>query len=101
LRPTKHWAQETQQGTLIHLKIQPQASQTQIVGLYGDPPRLKIRVAAPPVDGKANAELLKFLKKKLQVTAAQLQIIRGETSSNKDVLCFGVSLDQVNDLWEG
>jgi len=91
------WIKVTAQGVLMHLKIQPQASSTEIAGMVtdSDPPRLKIRVAAPPVDGKANQELLRFLRKELKVPLAQLSLIRGDTSPQKDVLCAGVSADKV------
>ena len=55
------WFEETAKGILIHIKAQPKASKIQVSGLYGD--QIKIRLAAPPVDGKANEELLRFLAK--------------------------------------
>ncbi len=80
----------------MRLKVQPQSSSTEIIGVDGEaPPRLKLRVTAPPVDGKANQEVLKFLKKQLRVTAAQLQVVRGETSTEKDVLCEGLTLEAI------
>ncbi|HLE00432.1 MAG TPA: DUF167 family protein [Bdellovibrionota bacterium] len=85
------WFEEVANGIVLKLLIQPKASRTEVSGLHGEPPRLKIRVAAPPVDGEANAELLHFLKKKLKVTSSRLQILRGETSKSKDVFCAGVS----------
>ncbi len=90
-----NWFEETSKGIAIHIKAQPKASKNQIVGLYGDPPRLKIKVAAPPVDGRANQELLKFLKEVLKTTLSRLTLIRGETSPNKDVLCVGIPKDQI------
>ncbi len=47
----------------------------------------------PPVDGEANEELLRFLKKKLGVPAASLTLLRGEGSRQKDVLCSALSAD--------
>jgi uncharacterized protein (TIGR00251 family) len=91
----ENWVESVSQGVLIRLKIQPRASRTQIVGLHGEPPRLKIRLAAPPVDGKANDALLAFLKVKLGVTLSQLEIIRGQTSPMKDVLCVGKTIDTI------
>jgi uncharacterized protein (TIGR00251 family) len=92
------WFEETPKGIVIHIKAQPKASKTQIVGLYGDPPRLKIKIAAPPVDGRANEELLKFLKHSLGVPISRLSLIRGDTSPSKDVLCMGVSKDKIKGL---
>lgn len=92
------WCEQTSEGVLLRLYIQPKASRTEVVGPFGEPPRLKIRVAAPPVDGEANAELLRFIKKTLKVSASRILLVRGETSRSKDVLCKGVSLSQVSAL---
>ena len=86
MKKETHWIQSSAKGISLRLKIQPQASHTQIVGLQGDPLRLKIRVAAPPVEGKANEELLQFLKKLLKLPISQIKILRGETSASKDIL---------------
>jgi uncharacterized protein (TIGR00251 family) len=91
----KSWLEEAKNGVTLKLHIQPKASKTAVMGLYGDPPRLKIRVAAPPVDGAANEALLLFLKKKLGVTQSALQMVRGESSKSKDVFCAGVTSAQV------
>jgi len=78
------WIEPTPHGVLLRLQAQPRASRTEVVGLQGD--RLKIRIAAPPVDGAANQELLRFLKKQLGCPVA---LVSGETTKYKDVLCTG------------
>ena len=88
------WISDTDEGTLLHLVIQPKASRSEVVGPHGEPPRLKIRVAAPPVDGAANEELLHFLKKKLSVPASRIELVRGHSSRHKDVLCRGISAER-------
>jgi uncharacterized protein (TIGR00251 family) len=85
------WIQETQEGVLLRIQAQPKASRSEVAGLHGEPPRLKIRLAAPPVDGEANDELIRFLKKKLGIPASQITLIRGQSSKMKDVLCQGIS----------
>lgn len=55
---------ESNQGLILKLYVQPAAKKTEVVGLVND--EIKIRLAAPPVDGKANKVLLKFLKKVLK-----------------------------------
>ena len=95
-----NWFESVREGIVIRVKVQPRAKRSEIVGLYGDPPRLKIRLAAPPVDGKANEELIGFIKEKLNLTQSQIRIIRGETSALKDLLCFGVSVKGVEGLIE-
>jgi uncharacterized protein (TIGR00251 family) len=77
-------------GILLRLWIQPKASKSRVTGLHGDPPRIRIQIAAPPVDGAANEELLRFLKKALGVPFSSLRIVRGETSKLKDVECLGI-----------
>ena len=92
------WIREHQDGLLLRLQIQPKASKTEIVGPFGassEEMRLKIRVAAPPVEGAANEAVLHFLKKKLGIPAHQLEILRGSTSKMKDVLCRGISLQEI------
>ncbi len=67
----------------LTLHIQPGAKKTEIAGTYGD--ALKIRLLAPPVDGKANAALLDFLAKRLGLAKSQISLISGQTSRRKVV----------------
>ena len=92
------WCKDTPHGLLLHIKAQPKASKSQIAGLHGNPPRLKIRIAALPVDGKANKELLNFLCRILEIPISNLKLIRGESCSNKDVLCLGISLEKIKEV---
>ncbi len=73
-----------QQGALIlNCYLQPKASRTEFSGpLEG---YLKIRVAAPPVEGKANAHLLKFIAKAFAVRTSQVELLSGKTSRYKRV----------------
>ena len=75
---------ETEQGIRLTLHIQPGAKQTRIVGLYGE--ALKISLAAPPVDGKANHALLRFLAEELAIPIRSLCLSSGETSRRKLVV---------------
>ena len=68
---------------VIRLYIQPKASRDQIVGLHGD--ELKIAITAPPVDGKANAHLVKFLAKQFRVAKGQVIVEKGELARHKQV----------------
>jgi uncharacterized protein len=87
------WLQITSKGVLLRLQIQPQAKKSEVVGPHGD--RLKLKIAAPPVDGKANEALMKFLKSVLKTTVDGLELVRGETSKSKDVLCRKLSMEQI------
>ncbi|STV86573.1 Uncharacterised ACR, YggU family COG1872 [Klebsiella michiganensis] len=63
-------------GLVLRLYIQPKASRDSIVGLHGD--ELKVAITAPPVDGQANAHLVKFLAKQFRVAKSQVLIEKGE-----------------------
>jgi uncharacterized protein (TIGR00251 family) len=73
------------QGTalVLSVRLQPRASRDEIAGVHGE--QLKIRLTAPPVDGKANQTLLKFLAKICGVGAGQVSLISGDSSRNKRV----------------
>jgi len=74
-----------QDGDLtLFCHLQPKASADGFAGLHGE--RLKIRIKAPPVDGKANAYLLKFLAGAFGVPAAQVELIAGDSARQKTVL---------------
>jgi uncharacterized protein (TIGR00251 family) len=77
--------QDTKGGAIITIQVQPKASKSECVGLHGD--ALKIRVAAPPIDGRANEALLAFLAKQLNVPPSALVIHAGAGGRHKRVLC--------------
>ncbi|HAR43320.1 MAG TPA: YggU family protein [Bdellovibrionales bacterium] len=92
------WYEVVGNGVILKLQIQPKASRTEVVGTHGDPPRLKIRIAAPPVEGAANEELCRFLKKMLSIPLSRIQILRGEGSKIKDVFCVELSEEAARSL---
>jgi uncharacterized protein (TIGR00251 family) len=77
------WYQIGRDGVTIQLHVQPGAKRTEVAGLYGD--CLKLRLASPPVDGKANECLIEFLAERLGVKRAQVTITRGLSSRRKNV----------------
>lgn len=87
---------EDKNGVLIRCHAQPGSSKTEISGAYGD--RIKIRLQAPPIEGKANKELVKFLAKTLKVPKSSLILLRGETSRQKDILCNAIDLETAKDI---
>lgn len=95
--PLPNWITEVKDGVVLRLHIQPKASRSGISGEHGegDSMRLKIRVAAPPVDGAANEELLRFLKKATGAAASRIHLIRGDKSRSKDVLIEGASPKEI------
>ncbi|MBU0753147.1 MAG: YggU family protein [Gammaproteobacteria bacterium] len=77
------WLVATPDGVVLRLHVQPGARRTEVVGRHGE--ALKIRLAAPPVDGKANACLLAFLAERLGVAKSQVLLVSGESSRAKRV----------------
>lgn len=72
---------------VLELHIQPGASKTSVEGLHGD--RLKLRLAAPPVDGEANRALVRFLADRLSVPQRDVEILRGASGRRKTVQVRG------------
>lgn len=70
-------------GLEIRLYIQPKASRNQIIGLHGD--EVKVAITAPPVDGQANAHLIKFLSKQFKVARSNVTIEKGELGRHKQL----------------
>ena len=68
---------------ILHLRIQPRAAHDEIAGPLGK--TLKIRLTAPPVDGKANEQLRKFLSEQCGVAKSQVTVLSGDTSREKRV----------------
>lgn len=75
--------QQTEQGLLLNIYLQPKASKDQIVGLHGD--ELKVTITAPPIDGQANAHLIKFLSKQFRVAKSQIELRKGELNRHKQL----------------
>ncbi len=69
----------------LSVHVQPGAKHTQWVGMYGDV--VKIRLSAPPVDGKANETLCLFLARAFTCASREVSVARGQTSRQK-VICF-------------
>ena len=80
--------QDTKDGAILTVHIQPRASTTECVGIYGDP--IKIRVAAPPVGGAANDALIRFLAYRLSIPSTSVQIHSGAGGRHKRVLLKGI-----------
>ncbi len=87
--PDRPWWRAEQGSTtawLLAVRVQPGASRTGAAGPTGvDGAELKVRLAAPPVDGRANDELLRWLAKSLAVPRSDVTLVRGQTSRSKVV----------------
>ncbi len=79
----------------IQVQIQPGSSKDQIIDLHNG--RLKIKISAPPVDGKANQNLIEFIAKALGVSKSKIEIVKGRTSKLKTLKISGI--DQKSFSW--
>lgn len=77
------WLRETAGAVELALHVQAGAKRTEVAGVHGD--ALKLRLAAPPVEGRANAALIAFISEAFGVPQRQVQIVRGEMSRQKVV----------------
>ena len=77
----------------LTLHIQPGAKKTEFAGLHGN--ALKIRLAAPPVDGKANEALIKFVAETLKLPKSAVNLKSGQTSRRKVLEIQGAKLSAV------
>lgn len=82
------WLKPVADGVELTLLIQPRASRTRVVGEHDG--QLKIQLAAPPVDGEANAALVEFLAKALGVPKRQVTLVAGDASRRKRVHVQGI-----------
>ena len=86
------WLREFGGSITLTLHIQPGARTTEVAGIHGD--ALKIRLAAPPVDGKANAALIEFVAQRLGV-AKSLLSLKSCHSARRKVLEVNVSMPDI------
>lgn len=84
------WYRIEDEHIILNLHIQPGAKCTEVAGTHGD--ALKLRIAAPPVDGQANAKLLDFLKKVFDVPSSQVILKQGSAGRRKVVEIQGSRL---------
>ena len=83
-------------GATLSLHVQPGAKKSECAGLHGE--ALKIRLAAPPVDGKANEALLRFLAQRLAIPRQQINLKSGQTSRQKVIEIESVTAERLATL---
>ena len=79
----------TKEGISLSVRLQPKSSKNEIVGIYQD--ALKIKITAPPVEGEANAEAMRFLSKTFNIPKSSVILKQGDKSKNKVFLLKGVT----------
>ena len=75
------WYQWQGDDLILSVRVQPRASRDEIVGPHGE--ALKVRITAPPVEGKANTHLVKFLAAAFGVTRGSVELLGGDTGRSK------------------
>ena len=91
------WFRQAADGRItLTLHIQPGAKKTEFAGLHGD--ALKIRLAAPPVDGKANEALIRFVADALKLPKSALNLKSGHTSRRKVLEVQGTTAEAIAHL---
>lgn len=85
------WYRSTGTSIILTLHVQPGAKQTSIAGLHGD--ALKIRLAAPPIEGRANEALLRFIADFFRVTLREVELKQGVQSRHKRVEVRGSTIN--------
>jgi uncharacterized protein (TIGR00251 family) len=83
-------------GSALAVRVIPRSPRNEVVGIMDDG-TVKIRLTSPPVDGKANRALIKFLSALLDVKANQLEIVAGMTGRNKLIVINGLGAQYVDE----
>ncbi len=84
---------ENENGVIINFKISPNASKNEIIKTDDG---IKIKIAAQPVDGKANKALIEFLSKQLKIPKTSIEILKGHTSKEKTVLIKSFDANKIH-----
>jgi uncharacterized protein (TIGR00251 family) len=81
---------------VFRARIVPRASTSEIVGEHDG--ALKVKIASPPVDGAANAELIKVPAKFFDVQKSAVEILKGQTSKTKQIKIIGGKIERFADI---
>jgi uncharacterized protein (TIGR00251 family) len=87
---------ETEHGVIFHIHVVPRSAKCEVAGVQGD--ALKLRITAPPVEGQANTECIRFLSDILGVRKKQVTILSGHKSKKKTVAIEGVRRKDIESL---
>ena len=90
------WITPASDGCVLTVKATPRANRTEIAGVDAD--WLRIRIQAPPVDGKANEELTRFLSEKFDLPKRAVQILSGDGGRLKRVKLCGITAEAIASL---
>ena len=80
---------ETEEGIVFQIHVVPRSAKSEFAGVQGD--AVKLKIAAPPVEGQANAECIRFLSDILGIKKKQIKILSGHKSKKKTVAIEGIT----------
>jgi uncharacterized protein (TIGR00251 family) len=86
---------EAEGSVTFAVRVVPRASRNEIAGVHGN--ALKVRLTAPPVEGRANEALIAFLAQRLGVRKSQVEILAGTTSRHKMIRVIGLLAQEVGE----
>jgi len=81
---------------VINVRVDPRSSSSGIRGGYGN--GLKVKIKSPPVEGRANKELIEVLSEELGIPKGDIEIVSGKSSRNKVVRLKGISPERIKGL---
>ena len=87
-------------GTVLRIRVTPRSSKNEISGRLADG-TIKIKLTAPPVEGKANYALVKFLAEYLKISSDSVKILSGQNSHTKLISITEKSDDEINSIIQG
>jgi len=87
---------ETERGIIIQVYVVPRSAKCEVAGVQGD--ALKLKLTAPPAEGQANAECIRFLSDILGIKKKQVKILGGHKSKRKSVAIEGIGRKDIEAL---
>jgi len=87
---------EMSDGVVFSIRVLPRSSRCEITGIQDN--SLKLKITAPPVEGKANEECIRFLSDKLGIKKGQIKIKSGHKSKNKTVAISGINKEDIESI---
>lgn len=96
-KPSEYRLHDGRKGAAIAIRVTPRASKNEIVQVMGDG-TIKIRLTAPPVEGKANKALIKFLADIFDVPKSRIEIVAGHTGRDKLISILDADADAVQNI---
>jgi uncharacterized protein len=93
------YIKETEHGVIFHIHVVPRSSKCEVAGVRDD--ALKLKITAPPVEGQANTECVRFLSDILGIRKKQVSIVSGHKSKKKTIAIEGIRRKDIEDIISG